>query len=85
VNTIDGPTKLVRQDAILGGLSIGQIEKKLDCGPTRSVNKVSQSDSFVLGTWSGHQRHTDDVLISPLSSGTFFVSHNNLCKMLNSS
>jgi len=24
VNTIDGPTKLVRQDAILGGLSIGQ-------------------------------------------------------------
>ena len=25
VNTIDGPTKLVRQDAILGGLSIGQL------------------------------------------------------------
>jgi len=24
VNTIDGPTKLVRQDAILGVLSIGQ-------------------------------------------------------------
>jgi len=24
VNTIDGPTKLVRQDAILGGMSIGQ-------------------------------------------------------------
>jgi len=24
VNTIDGPTKLVRQDAILGGLLIGQ-------------------------------------------------------------
>jgi len=25
MNTIDGPTKLVRQDAILGGLSIGQL------------------------------------------------------------
>jgi len=25
VNTKDGPTKLVRQDAILGGLSIGQL------------------------------------------------------------
>jgi len=25
VNTIDGPTKLVRQDASLGGLSIGQL------------------------------------------------------------
>jgi len=25
LNIIDGPTKLVRQDAILGGLSIGQI------------------------------------------------------------
>ena len=25
VNTIDGPTKLVCQDAILGGLSIGQL------------------------------------------------------------
>jgi len=25
VNTIDGPTKLVRQDAILGELSIGQL------------------------------------------------------------
>jgi len=25
VNIIDGPTKLVRQDAILGGLSIGQM------------------------------------------------------------
>jgi len=25
VNTIDGPAKLVRQDAILGGLSIGQL------------------------------------------------------------
>jgi len=25
VNTIDGPSKLVRQDAILGGLSIGQL------------------------------------------------------------
>jgi len=26
VNRIDGPTKLVRQDAILGGLSIGQLQ-----------------------------------------------------------
>jgi len=26
VNTIDGPTKLVRQDAILGGLSISQLQ-----------------------------------------------------------
>ena len=26
VNTINGPTKLVRQDAILGGLSIGQFD-----------------------------------------------------------
>ena len=26
MNTIDGPTKLVRQDAILGGLSIGQLK-----------------------------------------------------------
>jgi len=28
MNTIDGPTKLVRQDAILGGLSVGQIVYK---------------------------------------------------------
>ena len=28
MNTIVGPTKLVRQDAILGGLSIGQIVYK---------------------------------------------------------
>ena len=28
MNTIDGPTKLVRQDAILGGLSIGQLSNK---------------------------------------------------------
>jgi len=27
VNTIDGPTKLVPQDAILGGLSIGQFDQ----------------------------------------------------------
>ena len=26
MNTIDGPTNLVRQDAILGGLSIGQLQ-----------------------------------------------------------
>jgi len=26
VNKIDGPTKLVRQDAILGGLSIGELQ-----------------------------------------------------------
>ena len=30
MNTIDGPTKLVRQDAILGGLSIGQLPFKSD-------------------------------------------------------
>jgi len=24
MNTIDGPTKLIRQDAIFGGLSVGQ-------------------------------------------------------------
>ena len=30
VNTIDGPTKLVRQDAILGGLSIGQFNNCLN-------------------------------------------------------
>jgi len=28
VNTINGPTKLVRRDAILGGLSIGQSEER---------------------------------------------------------
>jgi len=30
MNTIDGPTKLFRQDAILGGLSIGQWTLPLD-------------------------------------------------------
>ena len=30
MNTIDGPTKLVRQDAILGGLSIGQLSQHIN-------------------------------------------------------
>ena len=46
MNTMDGPTKLVRQDAILGGLSIGQLNPgalapKADALPLRHrVNKV---------------------------------------------
>jgi len=32
VNTKDGPTKLVRQDAILGGLSIGQFLMSVTLG-----------------------------------------------------
>ena len=46
MNTIDGPTKLVRQDAILGGLSIGQLKVKYQTikyktlGRVRSINPI---------------------------------------------
>jgi len=41
VNTIDGPTKLVRQDAIFGGLSIGQWQWKMKEMLSYTINKTS--------------------------------------------
>jgi len=62
VNTIDGPTKLVSQEAILGGLSIGQLFKNyffLD--PCLSGQELSQESPIVCTSCPANQHRDRDI------------------------
>ena len=51
MNTIDGPTKLVRQDAILGGLTIGQLQ--LDTVKRTDTHLTTSSEVLTLDLHGG--------------------------------
>jgi len=63
MNTIDGPTKLVRQDAILGWLSIGQLGVNLHMR-IAFVKTLLFSLSWIKNTIPKHNY----FLITPLRS-----------------
>jgi len=63
VNAIDGPTKLVRQDAILGGLSIGQFTQRHNAQVDNIILDHSE-DSIICVSLATHRCNAFDVICS---------------------
>jgi len=74
VNIKDGPTKLVRQDAILGGLSIGQLCKMWSMWMfKRTICTIKLMKGKALGKHSLHEKTAASVLLK------LFISSNEWC------
>jgi len=72
VNTTDGPTKLVRQDAILGGLSIGQLRLLTFSKMVNELDSLGGKSGGLpnQGAWVRHS--TNDHIILYIIMCTLF-------------